>query len=193
MKKFNLLAITVLLLLAQGRIFGSDLLKTGTSSGDSIAKCPGITVEVKDIEAAKALVIKATIKTSEISAKTGELFSKLIGYMQENGIQMTGPPFTKYYSWDPEGETEMEAGAPVEQVVETQGEIQYVELPAVKVATALHTGPYEAVGPVYEAIEKFIEKEGLRVAGAVWEVYLTDPNTEPDPNKYKTQVYFPVE
>ncbi len=192
MKKINLLAIAVILLLAQGQVFGSNPQKSVTSSGDSIAKCPEIKVEVKEIEAVKVLAIKATVPSAEVGAKLGELFPKLMQYVGEKGIQMAGPPYSKYYSWDPQGDTEMEAGVPIAGEAESKGDIEYLELPAVKVATALHIGPYESIGPVYEAIQKYIDREGMKVTGAVWEEYLTDPNAEPDPNKYKTQVYYPV-
>lgn len=194
MKKMNLAAIIVLLLLVQSQVFGSNLQKSIISAGDdSIKKCPENAIEVKEIEAVNVLAIKATVPSAEVGAKLGELYPKLMEYMKEKEIQMAGPPYSKYYSWDPEGESEMEAGVPVAGEAEGEGEIEFIELPAVKVVTSLHVGPYEAIGPVYEAIQKYIEKEGLKIAGAVWEVYLTDPNIETDPNKYQTQVYFPVE
>jgi len=194
MKKFNIFTIILALFLIQTMVFGNDYQKPDMNSkDDTTKKCSKVNIEVKEIEAVKALIIKATTPTGEISAKLGELYPKLMSCILENEIEMTGPPFAKYYSWDPEGDTELEAGVPVNAEVECEGDIEFVELPACKVVTVLHTGPYESLAPVYDAIQKYIDEKGLKINGAVWEVYLTDPNAEPDPNKYQTQVYFPVE
>ena len=82
-----------------------------------------------------------------------------IRILNENEIQLAGPPFAKYYSWDPEGDTDLEAGVPVDTEVECEGGIEFVELPACKVVTSLHVGPYESLGPVYEAIQEYIDKK----------------------------------
>ena len=34
--------------------------------------------------------------------------------------------------------------------------------------------------------------QGLEGAGAPWEVYVTDPATEPDQAKWRTEIFFPV-
>ncbi len=194
MKKFNIFATTLALFLIQPVVFGNNCQKPNMNSkDDTTKKCTEVNIEIKVIEATKALIIRVTTPTNEISAKMGELYPKLMSCILDNEIEMTGPPFTRYHSWDPEGDTEFEAGVPVDTGAECEGDIEFVELPACKVVAALHTGPYESLGPVYEAIQKYIDEKGLKISGAVWEVYLTDPNAEPDPNKYQTQIYFPVE
>ena len=194
MKKLNLLAVIMALLFMQAAVTGRDYQKSNTAlKGDTAKKCSEVTIEVKEIEASKVLAIKATVKSDQISAKLGELYPRLMNCLNASGIEMTGPPYSKYYSWDPEGETVMEAGIPVSAVAECEEDIEYIELPACKVVTAMHTGPYDAIGPVYDAIQTYINEKGLTINGAVWEVYLTDPATEPDPANYKTQVYYPVE
>jgi effector-binding domain-containing protein len=194
MKKFNIYATILALFLSQTVVFAFDYQKPDmNSSDDTTKKCAKVNIEVKEIEAVKALTIRTTTPSGDVSATLGELYPKLMSCIIDNEVEMTGPPFAKYHSWDPEGDTELEAGIPVDTEVECEEDIEFVELPACKVVTALHTGPYESLGPVYEAIQKYINEKGLKINGAVWEVYLTDPNAEPDPNKYQTQIYFPVE
>jgi len=194
MKKLSLLAVIMALLFMGAAVYGKDYQKSVTTlKGDTAKKCSQITIEVKELEAAKVLAIKATVKSDAVGAKLGELYPRLMDCLKESGIEMTGPPYSKYYSWDPEGETEMEAGIPVSGAVECEEDIEYIELPPCKVVTCMHTGPYEEIGPVYDAIQAYITEKGMTISGAVWEVYVTDPNSEPDPAKYKTQVYFPVE
>lgn len=194
MKKINIFATILALFLIQTVVFAYDYQKPYMNTlDDTTKKCSKVNIEVKEIEAVKALTIRTTTPSGEISAKLGELYPKLMSCIADNEIKMTGPPFARYHSWDPEGDTELEAGVPVDTEVECEEDIEFVELPACKVVTVLHTGPYESLGPVYEAIQEYIDKKGLKITGAVWEAYLTNPNAEPDPNKYQTQVYFPVE
>jgi effector-binding domain-containing protein len=193
MKKLSLLALIVAVFFMQAAVSGRDYQKSGaTLKGDTAKKSSQIKIEVKELEASKVLAIKATVKSNEVGAKMGELYPRLMKCLNESGIEMTGPPYSKYYTWDPEGETEMEVGIPVSGPAECEEDIEYIELPPSKVVTAMHIGPYEKIGPVYDAIQKYINENGMIIAGAVWEVYITDPNSEPDPEKYKTQVYFPV-
>ncbi len=193
-RQFRMYATIIALFLIQSMVFGNDFQKPDMKlKDDTTKKCSKIDIEVTEIEASKALIIRAITPSGEISAKLGELYQALMDCINEYEIQTVGPPFAKYYSWDPEGDTDLEAGVPVEEGAECEGDIQFVELPACKVVTSLHVGPYESLGPVYEAIQEYIDKKGLKINGAVWEVYLTDPSTEPDPKNYKTQVYFPVE
>jgi effector-binding domain-containing protein len=192
MKKFFLPAVIMAALFMGTAVFGNDYQKSDSLKGDTAHKCSQITIEVKEIEPAKVLAVKATVNSDEVGAKLGELYPRLMECVNSSEVEMTGPPYSKYYSWDPEGETEMEAGIPVSGEVECEG-VEYIELPACKVVTCMHVGPYEEIGEVYDDIQEYITEKGMKVNGAVWEVYLTDPNSESDPEKYRTQVYFPVE
>jgi len=57
----------------------------------------------------------------------------------------------------------------------------------------VHVGPYDTLSSTYEALQAWIETQGRTPATAMWEVYLTDPDQEPDPSKWRTEVYWPVE
>ena len=46
--------------------------------------------------------------------------------------------------------------------------------------------------PVYNEIQKYADKNKIELLNIAWEIYLTDPNAEPDPNQYKTKVYLQI-
>ncbi len=150
-------------------------------------------IEVKDMKAQKALVIKADMPTAEIGQKMGEMYEYLFNYTVQNQITPVGPPFAVYLSFDPEGNTVFEAGLPVAEETSGSGEVEYREYPATKAVSVLYTGPYEKMIPVYEKIMQYIEENSLKAKGMSWEIYLTDPNEEPDPEKYQTIISFPIE
>jgi effector-binding domain-containing protein len=53
-------------------------------------------------------------------------------------------------------------------------------------------GPYDTLGETYAALMRWIGEQGRVVAGPMWEVYWTDPGTEPDPARWRTEVIIPV-
>ncbi|HEY4784513.1 MAG TPA: GyrI-like domain-containing protein [Bacteroidales bacterium] len=149
-------------------------------------------IEVKEVNAQKALTIKVSVPTNTIGQKMGELYGKLFGHLGENSLQPAGAPFAVYYSFDPNGNTEFEVGVPVSTETKGTDEIKYKEYPAMKVISTLYVGPYEKMGPVYEALKKYAADNKLETQPATWEVYLTDPMKETDTSKYQTLIYYVI-
>jgi len=149
--------------------------------------------KIENLDAIKALVIKADIPTSQVGPKMGEIFEKVFGYIGQNQITPAGPPFAVYLSFDPQGNTVFETGVPVSDEVSGSGEIEYREYPATKVVEMVYTGSYENMGPAYQKIMDYMKENNLKAKGISWEIYLTDPSAEPDPNKYQTIIMFPIE
>ena len=59
-------------------------------------------------------------------------------------------------------------------------------------AVTWHIGPYETLPEAYEAIETWTADHGLASAGPMWEIYWSDPQVEPDPEHWCTQMMWPV-
>ncbi len=167
-------------------------LQTSYAQNDTSACKKHTNIEVKEIDAQKALVIKADVPISAIGETMGELYGKLYTYAGEKGVQFAGPPFAIYYSYDPEGNVVFKAGVPIATEVEGEGDIHYKEFPIMKVVTTVYTGAYEEMEPVYGHIQKYMEENKLESNGTSWEVYLTDPNQVADPSENKTIIYFPL-
>jgi len=150
-------------------------------------------IEIKDIDAQKALIIKAEVETSQIGPKMGELYGKLFEYTGKNNIQMTGAPFAVYYSFDPTGKTAFEVACPVASKTESKEGVEFKEYPAMKAVTLLYKGAYENMMPAYEKLQGYIAANNLKSTGIVWEVYLTNPEELKDQNNNQTVIYFPIE
>lgn len=148
-------------------------------------------IEVKNVDATRAVIIKAETASSDIGQSMGEIYGKLFSFLGQKNVSPAGAPFAVYYKFDPQGNTEYEGGVPVKGKIETSGEISFKEYPAMKVVSVMYTGAYENMMPVYNAIDKYIKDNKLEKAGASWEVYLTDPD-ETTPEKNQTIIYFPV-
>ncbi len=88
------------------------------------------------------------------------------------------------------GTMDIEIGWPVAGPFPGDGDVQTSTLPGGTVAVASHFGPYDGIGPVYEAIQTWCREHGDEIAGPPWESYFTDPHEEPDTAKWRTDVYF---
>lgn len=171
-----------------GMIF-SIAKPVSVSAQEKEGKAP---IEVKQVEALKAIVIKYDIPNKDISTAMGEAFGKLYNYIMSHNVVPAGSPFSVYYSFDPQGNTVFEVGVPVSSSVTGNEELVYKEFPAVKAVSALYKGPYDKMQPVYGELSDYIAKNGLEATGISWEVYLTDPSQITDPKDYQTLIYFPV-
>ena len=121
----------------------------------------------------------------------GMLFGELHGYVQQSGQAPAGMPFAIYHEMHG-GTVDLECGMPVASPLDGTDRIRAGELPSGKAATVTHTGHYEQLRHTWEALTAWMKSEGLEPAGAPWEVYVTDPGREPDPAKWRTDIFFPV-
>jgi effector-binding domain-containing protein len=151
-------------------------------------------ITVNEHEAWQALVIKDSSTCDKVDVVFSKVYGEIQQFMKENKIECTMPPFARYFKWDEkENKFVMEAGFPVQAKVKGNDHIYFAEYPKMKVATAIHHGAYETSYFSYQAIEKYIEENGMKQQGVPWEVYLTDPEKEKEVSKLQTQIFYPVE
>jgi effector-binding domain-containing protein len=90
-----------------------------------------------------------------------------------------------------DGRFEVEAGFPASRPVEGSGDVQPSELPGGQVAVTVHTGPYGQMEPGYQALASWVTDHGGEAIGGAWEVYFSDPSTQPDPATWRTEIIQP--
>jgi effector-binding domain-containing protein len=119
----------------------------------------------------------------------GRLIGEVWGALERAGVHPISGPYARTI-WLPG--SDLEVGFPVAEPFSADGRVVAGELPAGRVAVTTHVGPYDQLGPVYNAVRAWIEEQGLAIAGLPWEQYLSDPNETPDPKDWRTEVVFPV-
>jgi effector-binding domain-containing protein len=67
------------------------------------------------------------------------------------------------------------------------------ELGGCEAAVTMHLGPHDTIGQTCGALQAWIEGQGHRASAVMWERYLSDPDAEPDPSKWLTEVAWPGE
>jgi AraC family transcriptional regulator len=137
------------------------------------------------------LFIERRVPRSELQPMLGECFGKLFTHGHQAGLPIAGWPIARYLSTGP-GLWTVQAIMPLVTAVPSEGEMQSGALPAGPVALAVHAGHYDQLQETYVALERWIETNGFKAAGAPWESYVTDPGEHPDPADWRTEIYWPL-
>ena len=71
--------------------------------------------------------------------------------------------------------------------------VKFKDLPAVKVASAVVKGSYLQMGDAYASVVSWINANGYKMNGPMFNIYHVGPGQTQDPDEYVTEVCFPVE
>jgi len=142
----------------------------------------------------KSLQPVLSIRTITNQAALPELFRRSLGavaqYLGELGEASVGPPFAIYYNMDMEN-LDTELGFPVRQALPGRGEIQPDEIPGGWHASLVYTGPYQGLGPAYQALTDFVIASQRQATGVAIEFYLNSPVDTPA-EALQTRIVFPL-
>jgi effector-binding domain-containing protein len=131
-------------------------------------------------------------------------WSKVDQWLAEQGISH-GPAIIRYLTTEMSKELDIDVGFAIDKPIPGGEGVMTDILPAGRYATLLYTGPYKGKG-VYKANEAIIE--WAKTNGIAWktaisdgvewwdsrvEWYLSDLKTEPDSQKYQTELTFMVD
>jgi effector-binding domain-containing protein len=138
------------------------------------------------------LVLRGKVAAAEIPIFLGRAYTEVAEHIGWSGLDFAGPPFARFRPLDGESrEFEVEAGFPVDRVAEGAGEVVVSSLPEAEVAVVNYLGHYAEMKPAYDAIESWITAQGGRAEGPAWEVYYSDPDVDPDPKNWRTEIVQP--
>ena len=141
-------------------------------------------------QAQPAAVMTAALPVAEIGPWLAKAYGTVASVITAHGAYPAGPPFARYHRLA-EDRFAVEAGFPVSTPIEADGDVLPSQLPGGPVAVTVHIGPYEQMAPAYEALASWVTSHGGEPAGDPWEVYFTDPASEPDPATWRTEVVQP--
>jgi effector-binding domain-containing protein len=132
--------------------------------------------------------------------RIADRIGELAGWMAAHGVRPAGAPFFRYLTIDMHRELDVEAGFPVDDVVDVDGDVFLRTLPAGRYATSTHTGHPDGLLDATAGLLAWADEQGLRwdvrdtPPGARWgcrlEVFLTDPSEQPDMAKWRTDLVF---
>lgn len=136
-------------------------------------------------------VMSATLPVPEIPRWLQSTYMAIAKALASQHIDISGPPFARYRQLAAD-RFQVEAGFPVNQPVGRVGEVVPSTLPGGELAVTVHVGPYDQLTSAYQAVADWMDKTGHQVSGPPWEVYYSDPEEQPDPDTWRTEVIQPL-
>ncbi len=190
-----------------GRIFGSIMsmekavgpmyekglinLQTLVASAPPPAMGKKYAIKEGQYQGGTYLTIRGSINMTEMESFYGKNFQTIMGEIQKTKITPATMPLGMYYTWDMEkGMTDMAAAIGVPADTKEPAGLTKVTLPANKSLTMMYTGGYHGLGNAHAGFEDYIKTNNLTQLSPVVEEYITDPGSEPDSNKYVTQITY---
>jgi effector-binding domain-containing protein len=128
------------------------------------------------------LAVPAQVEQGELARAIPKLLDDVYRLIHERQIEHGGLNVVLY-----RGCSDIEAGVLVSEPMRGEGRVVASLLPGGTIATTRYAGSYEGLGVAHEAIRRWIDEQGLALAGPSWEIY---GHWDDDPEKRYTQVSY---
>lgn len=135
--------------------------------------------------------IKLNIPRDEMMTAFGPAVQELMGVLNAQGIAPAGAVYTHHFRMTPEL-FDFEIAVAVGRPVTASGRVLPGKLPATKVARTIYRGGYEGLPGGWGKFTDWMNKEGMKQAVDLWEVYTVGPHSTPDESKWETELNRPL-
>ena len=147
-------------------------------------------IETRRLAEQPTAAMFATLTVDQIGGWIGQAYGRIAASLGRRGAGPTGMPYARYHRTG-QSTFEVEAGFPASRVVETDGDVRPSSLPGGPAVATWHIGPYDQMEPAYHALLTWVTDHGGTVVGDPWELYYSDPVSEPDPATWRTEIIQP--
>jgi len=137
-------------------------------------------------------VIHIVVSRNDIEQVMSPAIAEVLSVLAAQGIAPAGPCFT-YHLRRPAEIFDFDVGFPVPTPLAPAGRVKPGKLPAARVARTVYHGGYGGLGPAWGEFIAWVEKEGLKPRGSLWERYVAGPESGSDPEKWRTELNLPLD
>ena len=132
-----------------------------------------------------------------IPEKMEQMLPAVDSYMKQNNLVRTGSPFTLYNEYNEEQGTAIySVGIPTRDKVITPKESSVLcdFLPRQKVIKTTLKGDFKNLEEAWNKTYEYMAKNGIEAAdgSSPFEVHRVDPNIQPNPAEWITEIYIPI-
>lgn len=146
---------------------------------------------VVTIEPADTAVVRAVVPMTELAGFFDRTFGVLPGAIAKQGATIAGPAFALYHG-APGDKADLEVGFPTDRAIEPDGDVVASTLPGGRIARVVHAGGYDGLGGTWERLAGWMAEQGLAPGHVLWEVYVTEPSPDMNPDDLRTELNWPV-
>ena len=147
---------------------------------------------VVTVDPATTAVVCGTVSLDEIRGFFDQSFSVLGEVLTNQQVSITGAAFSRYQGEVEEEPLDLEVGFPTDRAIDADGSAEAGELPGGRVARLVHAGSFDGLGDSWQRLANWIAAAELAPGDDRWEVYLTEPSPEMDPNLLRTELNWTV-
>ena len=132
-------------------------------------------------------VVRRRAKLAELPRVVPEACGIVWKVVRAQQIQGAGRHVALYL----DDEINLEVGVELQTRFAAHGEVIGSQLPAGRVATTTHLGPYQRLGAAHQAVRDWCAQNGHALAGPNWEIYDHWQDAwNLDPSGIRTDVYY---
>jgi effector-binding domain-containing protein len=143
--------------------------------------------------------IRLKTKRANLGAEAPKAIAEVAKWLGKNRVAPGGPPLIRYLSIGNDDTVDVEIGIGTSEPA-GGGKIVAGALPRGRYLTAIHTGPYDRLVETTAELLEWAKANNVTwdnaagPTGTVWkarvEHYLTDPEEQPNPEKWETKLAF---
>ena len=150
-------------------------------------------IHLRETTPQPAAAIRGRAAWAELGPFIGVALMEVVGIAGDQGVRFAGPAYGIYHgAHSTEAEVDLEVGMPVPEPIEPAGRVVPSTIPGGLVATTVHRGRYEDVGPAYRALGEWVQEHGHETAGPPRETYLVGPKQVQDPGALRAEITWPI-
>jgi len=149
------------------------------------------TPQILRIESRHYAALQLVVPRDQIRRVMGPAVAQIYRVLAFQGIEPAGPWFTHHFK-RPNPDFDFEVCIPVDEAIESAGEVYPEIWPAMRVARTVYQGEYSGLAGAWSEFTAWIAAQGLREAKDLWEVYTVNPDGEKDSAKWRTELSRPL-
>lgn len=149
-------------------------------------------ISIKEISERNVASVRKVIPSYNCE---GELWSILMQEIHFKNISIANPINSIAVFHDQEykeNDVDVEIQLNILGKYENTKDVHFKKIEPIKIASITVNGSYEQMTNVNEAAAKWIEAVGYEIAGPMFNIYHVSPAMESDPNKWVTEVCYPI-
>lgn len=139
----------------------------------------------------RAAVIRLIVPRIELAQRFSLALAEILATLADQRLAPVGPAFAHYLRIT-HSHADFEVGLPIDHAIRPCGRVDPGQLRACTVARSVHQGPWSSLCDAWTDFDRWLAPQPHTPAADVWERYLTDPLSTPDPTQHRTELNRPL-
>jgi effector-binding domain-containing protein len=129
------------------------------------------------------------VESGQLTSWLSGIYGTLASHLQRIGVPTVGLPFARFHEHG--DSVDVEAGFVVAERITPKDEVKLSSLPGGQAAVTWHRGHPDDLEPALEALDAWMQQQGVEPIGPPWAVHHSDPTVAPDQDTWMTELVQP--